>query len=177
MKGGLIIASNHQSYLDPFFIGTVVDREPYFLARSDLFSIPIFRGLIRALHAIPIRRQGPDLKAIREVLRLLNMGKVVVVFPEGTRTPDGCIGRVKDGLTMIAVKGRVPILPVLIQGAFRVWPRTKLLPSLGKVNIIFGYPMDVDVMRDAETLKRAWEALGSPTGKLPTQNLRSISNG
>lgn len=139
--GGLILASNHQSFLDPILIGLAVHRQLHFLARRSLFRFGPFRAVLREFNAHPIDRDRGDLGAIRTTLRCLGDGAVVLMFPEGTRTKTGRLGTVKQGVTRIAQRAGVPIVPVLVEGTRLAWPPTNLLPIPGPVNIILGSPV------------------------------------
>lgn len=142
-RGGLILAVNHQSYLDPLLVGLAIDREIHFMARKSLFQNPLFRFLIVTLNAFPIERDSGDVKGVKTALERLKRGCVLLMFPEGTRTRDGSIGRMKAGAGFIAAHAGVPILPVLIYGAYRVWPKQAVLPLPGEIRIAFGKPVDV----------------------------------
>ena len=145
--GGGLICSNHQSFLDPVLVGLTCDRRLNYLARSSLFKSAPLRMLIEFLDAIPIEREGIGLAGLKETLRRLRRGELVLIFPEGTRTHDGRIGDLKPGFCAVASRGDVPLIPVGIAGADRVWPRGKALPRLGKVSIVTGIPIDPEQFR------------------------------
>jgi 1-acyl-sn-glycerol-3-phosphate acyltransferase len=137
-NSGLIIAANHQSYADPFWLALPVKRPIRFLAWSEAFSWPVVGKAIKWLGAWPLQIEGSDPAAIRRSLTWLRESGVVVIFPEGGRgEPDGSMIRMKGGAVRMALDAGVPILPVTIRGANRVWPATNLLPRPGKVEIIF----------------------------------------
>jgi 1-acyl-sn-glycerol-3-phosphate acyltransferase len=137
-NSGVIIAANHQSYGDPFWLGIPVKRPVRFLAWSEAFSWPIVGGAIKLLGAWPLQVEGSDPKAIRRSLTWLRDSGVIVIFPEGGRgLPDGSMIRMKGGAVRMALEAGVPILPVTIRGANRVWPANRLLPRPGKVEIIY----------------------------------------
>lgn len=136
--GGLIIAANHQSYGDPFWLSIPVKRPIRYLAWSEAFSWPVVGKAIRWLGAWPLQIEGSDPAAIRRSLNWLRDSGVVVIFPEGGRgLPDGSMIRMKGGAVRMALDAGVPILPVTIRGANRVWPTANLLPRPGKVEIIY----------------------------------------
>lgn len=136
--GGLIIAANHQSYGDPFWLAIPVKRPIRFLAWSEAFSWPVVGKAIRLLGAWPLNVAGSDPAAIRRSLTWLRDSGVVVIFPEGGRgLPDGSMIRMKGGAVRMALEAGVPILPVTIRGASRVWPADKLFPRPGKVEITY----------------------------------------
>jgi 1-acyl-sn-glycerol-3-phosphate acyltransferase len=153
-KGGVLVVSNHQSLFDPPLVGTGCWRRMNYLARETLFRFGPFRWFIRSLDAIPIDRDGIGLGGIKEALKRLKRGEMVVIFPEGTRTPDGQIAPFRPGFTTLAVRSKAAILPVAIDGAFEVWPRWKKCPGLGKIRVHFGVPMMPDeiVGRDEREL-------------------------
>jgi 1-acyl-sn-glycerol-3-phosphate acyltransferase len=137
-NSGLIIAANHQSYGDPFWLAIPVKRPIRFLAWSEAFSWPIVGKAIRLLGAWPLNVQASDPAAIRRSLTWLRESGVIVIFPEGGRgLPDGSMVRMKGGAVRMALEAGVPILPVTIRGANRVWPTNKLLPRPGKVEVIY----------------------------------------
>jgi len=140
-RGGVILAANHQSFLDPPVAGLALGRQLCFLARSSLFKGPLLRAWFRAQHGVPIERGGGDLAAIRRVVGLLREGHGLVMFPEGTRTRDGSVGPFEPGVALIAARARVPVVPVAIEGAFRAWPRWQKAPCWGRVQVAYGEPV------------------------------------
>lgn len=136
--GGLIVASNHQSYGDPAWLALAIERPIRFLAWSEAFSWPVVGKAIQLLGAWPLQLEGSDPKAIRRSLTWLRDGGAVVIFPEGGRgLPDGSMVRMKGGAVRMALEAGVPILPVTIRGANRVWPANQKVPRTGKVEIIY----------------------------------------
>jgi 1-acyl-sn-glycerol-3-phosphate acyltransferase len=139
--GALMLVANHSSFLDPPLVGAVTPRPLGFLAKEELFRIPLFGRLIRALNARPLRRGGADPKALRAALRVLEEGRALLVFPEGTRGDEGVLRTPKAGAGMLAVLSGVPVVPVYVEGSGRVWPRGRRLPRPGKVVVHFGPPL------------------------------------
>lgn len=137
-KGGVLVVPNHQSHLDPPLVGAGCPRQMNYIARRTLFHFGPFRWLISSINAIPINLEGSGLSGIKEALRRLKRGEIVVVFPEGSRTPDGEIRPFRPGFAALAVRSRAAILPVAIEGAFRAWPRQKRFPGLGVVHVHYG---------------------------------------
>jgi 1-acyl-sn-glycerol-3-phosphate acyltransferase len=145
-SGGALILSNHQSNFDPVLIGLACDRRLNYLARQTLFRFAPFRWLIKSLDAIPIDREGSGLGGLKETLRRLKRGEIVLIFPEGTRTRDGKVSPLKPGFCALAKRAGVPLVPAAIDGAYDAWPREKPLPSLSVIHIRFGEPLLPDVV-------------------------------
>lgn len=138
---GVLLASNHQSFLDPVLVGVALDRPVHYLARSSLFRPPGFGQLIRALGAHPLRRGKIDGSALRTCMQILRGGEPLLLFPEGTRSRDGSLGRMRPGAASLAARCEVPIIPVCIEGAFQAWPRTRALPRPAPVAVAYGRPL------------------------------------
>lgn len=143
-EGGVLVVSNHQSYLDPILVAVGMPRPFQPMARESLFRVAPFRWLIRSLYAFPVRRGTADFGAVREALRRLRAGAVVLMFPEGTRTRDGSIEPLQGGPVTVALRGGVPIVPMVIDGAFEAWPRTQMLPWPHRVRVACGTPVGPD---------------------------------
>jgi 1-acyl-sn-glycerol-3-phosphate acyltransferase len=137
-RGGLIVLSSHQSHLDPLLLGLACDRRLSSLARSSLYAFKPFGAVITALDAIPIDREASALVAMKTVIRRLEEGAAVIIFPEGTRTATGRLGELKSGFALIAKRAGVPIVPVAIVGAWECWPKTRIFPRPGRIRLEFG---------------------------------------
>jgi len=137
-RGGVLLVSNHQSFMDPVLVTMGLPREGNYMARDTLFGNPWFRWLITFLNAFPIKRGTADMVAIKETMRRLKEGRMVTAFPEGTRSPDGRVGPMLAGLATVAKKCKAPIVPTLIDGMHRAWPRDRMLPGIGDVVIQYG---------------------------------------
>ncbi len=140
--GGAIIAANHASFLDPPLIAISWPEPIHFLARKTLFDVPLLKPLITALNAHPLSSQN-DTSSLKLACRLLDEGKKILVFPEGTRTPDGALLPFKQGIGMLARKSQAAIIPAYIKGSFKAWPKTKKYPTLfaAKTSVSFGKPI------------------------------------
>lgn len=139
--GGVLVVSNHQSYLDPLLVGIGCPRAMNYMARATLFRFGPFRRLIGSVGALPIEREGIGLSGIKESLKRLKRGEMLLIFPEGTRSGDGEIAPFRSGFTMLAVRTKAAILPVAIDGAFQAWPRWKKLPGPGRIRVHYGEPI------------------------------------
>ena len=140
-EGPAILASNHQSFLDPPLIGSCLHREIYYLARKTLFDHPMLGKLLPHLRVIGVDRDGADMSALKAVIRLIKEGHSTIVFPEGTRTSDGRLLSPRPGLGLIVAKTLAPVVPVRIFGAFEAFPRTAKFPKPSTISIVFGKPI------------------------------------
>ncbi|MGD9722212.1 MAG: lysophospholipid acyltransferase family protein [Pirellulales bacterium] len=140
--GGGVVLSNHQSNLDPVLIGLACERRLNYVARTTLFSSGLFRLLVAGLDAIPIDREGGGLGGLKETLKRIKRGEMVLLFPEGTRTPDGEVHAMKPGFCALARRSGVPLVPVALDGAFDAWPRTRALPRPAIVHVRWGDPIE-----------------------------------
>lgn len=139
--GGVLVCSNHQSYLDPVLVGLGFRRHCNYLARETLFRFSPFGWLIAFVDAIPLDRDGGGLRGLKETLKRLKRGEMVLIFPEGTRSPDGNIAKLKPGFLVLARRGGAALLPVAVDGAFEAWPRRAWIPRPGIVRVCIGEPI------------------------------------
>jgi 1-acyl-sn-glycerol-3-phosphate acyltransferase len=158
-EGALLLVSNHVSVLDPPLVGGAAPRKLYFLAKEELFRIPIFGRLIHAVNARPVRRDGSDSRALKSTLRLLGEGKAILIFPEGTRgRGNGRLGEGKPGAGMLAVMSGAAVVPVYVSGTDRALPRGATLPRPAKVRVRFGPPLHFKAGRDDRRKEQYREA-------------------
>jgi 1-acyl-sn-glycerol-3-phosphate acyltransferase len=156
--GPVLLVANHSSFLDPPLVGGVAPRPLSFMAKAELFRVPLFGWLISRLNARPVRREGADAGALRTALRILQEGDVLLLFPEGTRGPEGTLREPKAGAAMLAVLSGATVVPVFIRGSGRAWPRGRRLPRPVKVIVTFGKPCTFP-RKDAEGRKTDYEAV------------------
>lgn len=136
-SGPLIITPNHQTYADPALVTIPVRRRVYYMAWNRLFEIPVFSWMIRRLRAFPVRIDSADPSSMREAVRLLTAGHVLMIFPEGERTRSGRVERFKLGAFRLAATLGVPVLPVTIAGGHEAWPPGRMLPRRGRIAITY----------------------------------------
>lgn len=135
--GSVLVASNHQSFLDPPLIGNLYKTEMVFLARKTLF-IGFFKWLYPQWNAIPVDQERPDMASLKTIIRKLKEGHRVLVFPEGARTLDGSIGPAAPGIGLIAAKSGAVIQPVRISGARDALPRGSGRIRLARITVSVG---------------------------------------
>ena len=147
--GPCILASNHMSFLDSFFMPLIVPRRVTFLAKSDYFTEKGVKGFFKKMFftgvgQVPIDRSGGRASeaALLTGVAILKEGKLLGIYPEGTRSPDGRLYRGKIGVARMALEAGVPVIPVAMIGTFEVQPQGKLIPRVKRVGIRFGEPLD-----------------------------------
>ena len=146
-SGGVLLVANHTSYADPPIVGAACLRPVNFMAKAELFRIPVLAGFIRRTHAFPVRRGSADRAALRRAVRLLRAGKVLLVFPEGKRSSDGRLAELETGAAFIALSGQAQVVPMAIVGADGVLPRGKPILLPAKLRVRFGPPLDLSDLR------------------------------
>ncbi len=147
--GGAILVSNHLSFSDSIFLPLAVPRPVSFLAKSEYFSGTGLKGQLtkkffQASHQIPMDRSGgaASLKSLEAGIRTLKEGRLLGIYPEGTRSPDGKLYKGKIGVAKLALEAGVPVVPVAMIGTDKVQPIGKKIPNIRRVGLIFGEPMD-----------------------------------
>lgn len=149
-SGGAILASNHCSFLDPPAVSISVHEQVYFLARKTLFK-GWFGKFIWALNARPISGDVGDVKIFRELYSLLEAGGKLILFPEGTRSYEGELGKIRGGPFLIMETTQCAVVPVYLHGTGKIWGRDRKLPRLfGKTACIFGPPLQFDRYQSME---------------------------
>jgi 1-acyl-sn-glycerol-3-phosphate acyltransferase len=143
-SGGVILAPNHISYLDPILMALAVKRRVYSMAKEELFKNTFSRFVMTNLNAFPVRRGGLDRSTLNRSLKILNHGNVLNVFPEGTISLSGNTLEGKQGAAWLALKANVPVVPVKIIGSNELLPNGKTFPKMGRARVIFGKPIIID---------------------------------
>ena len=153
IPGPAIIASNHQSYLDPPALANASPEKVVFLARRSLAKGPILKWLYRNMNTILLSPEEPELSVFKRVLQRLGQGEKVVIFPEGTRSPDGQLQPGRTGLGFLVTKAGVPVVPTYIYGTFRAYPPGRGLVLPTKVMVAFGEPISFSDEMDGKSKK------------------------
>ncbi len=157
-EGAVLLVSNHQSFVDPLFCGNWVGRQVTFMARDSLFRNRFFGAILRSVNAIPVKREEADVGAMKVIIGRLKEGRVVCLFPEGTRTEDGRINELKAGFGLLARRGGAAIVPVVVDGAFECWPRDKKLFKFGSgVTVHYGPPTAFEQVKEPDERQLAAE--------------------
>lgn len=146
-SGPVILASNHASFMDPPLIGAATRREINYLARESLFRFPVLGWILKAVNAVPVDREGGGAAGLRAIFDRLLKGGAIILFPEGTRTPDGSLRQAKSGIGLTVIKSDAPVLPVRVFGTFEAFSRHHSFPRPRKVAVKFGRPMDFAALR------------------------------
>lgn len=143
LDGGVLVASNHVSFLDPPIVGVSFREAVHYFARKTLFDHPVTGFLFPRINAIPVDQAKPELSVLKKIIQLLVDGEKVVIFPEGERSPNGQIKReAQPGVGMIVSKAKVPVLPVRIFGAEKALPRGAKWVRPCRVTVVVGEPID-----------------------------------
>ncbi len=133
LDGPLIVAANHVSYLDPPALGVCLPRMLYYMAKRELFSVPILGSALRGVGAFPVDRSGNPTSAIRRSVEVLREGKALAIFPEGTRNRTGA-APIQSGVSLLASLGRAPVVPACIVGTDRA-------RDFARITVVFGEPI------------------------------------
>lgn len=155
--GGAILASNHLSVSDSVFMPAIVDRQVHFLAKMEYFTGTGLKGWITkkffvAINQLPMDRSGgaASLRSLEAGLEALREGKLLGIYPEGTRSPDGRLHRGKIGVAKLALTAGVPVVPIAMIGTDKVQPIGQSIPHPGRVGVIFGEPLDFSHLQDRQ---------------------------
>lgn len=145
--GPVILAANHASYIDPPLVGAGLPRPLNYLARENLFSLPILRTILHKVNAVPVDRDGGGAAGLRAILDRLLAGGAILLFPEGTRTPDGQLRTARSGIGLTVIKSNAPVVPVRIFGTYEAWGRHRVWPRPHRVAVKYGRPLPFAELR------------------------------
>ncbi len=157
--GPVILAANHQSFLDPPLAGSVSDRAIFFLARKTLLEHWFWGWLLPKLNVIPVDQEGSDRSALKALIRILRAGEATLVFPEGARTLDGNLQPAHPGLGLVIAKTLAPVVPMRIFGAHEAWARGSKKIRLHPITIVVGHPIFFTQADIAEQRKDVYQRL------------------
>jgi 1-acyl-sn-glycerol-3-phosphate acyltransferase len=145
--GGVILASNHASYLDPPLVGSGLKRDINYLARESLFRFPVVGAVLRSWNSVPVDRDGGGAAGLKIILGRLLDGGAIILFPEGTRSPDGKLQRARSGIGLTVIKSNAPVVPVRVFGTFEAFGRNHKFPRPKKVAVKYGVPLRFEKLR------------------------------
>lgn len=143
-NGGFILASNHVSNLDPIALGCASFRALDFMAKQELFSVPVFGRLISLVRAFPVKRNNADLSAMKEAMRRIRAGAGLVLFPEGTRKISEAASEIQSGVGFLAAKLGVPVVPAFIKGTDAALPKGAKFIKPAQISVYFGRQIFVE---------------------------------
>ena len=137
-EGAFILAANHVSNWDPPFLGSFIEREVYYMGKIELFKNPVMAAICRGLHVFPVKRGAADKTAIKTAVKILKDGKCFGIFPEGTRSKTGKLGKAESGVSLIAAMTKAPIIPAAIINTEKIFSKEKFLP---RPAVVYGKPI------------------------------------
>jgi 1-acyl-sn-glycerol-3-phosphate acyltransferase len=147
LQGGVILASNHASFIDPPLVGAGLRRDINYLARESLFRFPGVGALLRSWNAVPVDRDGGGARGLKAILDRLLAGGAIILFPEGTRTKDGRLQPARSGIGLTVIKSTAPVVPVRVFGTFDAFGRHIKFPRPRRIMVKYGQPMDFARLR------------------------------
>jgi 1-acyl-sn-glycerol-3-phosphate acyltransferase len=172
-EGAFILAVNHMSNADPPFIGTFAERMVCYMAKEELFKNPIFAAALRNLNVFPVKRGAADKGAIKNAIKILKSGKVLGIFPEGTRSKTGRIGKAESGVSLIAAMTKAPIIPAAIVNTDKIFSADVKFPQLV---LVFGKPIEFNGdSKDKDELANFAQNIMVEVSKLKTVGENSLT--
>lgn len=163
-QGGVLLCTNHIDNLDPPVVGVTCPRPVHFMAKEELFKVPLLSFILPRVNSFPVKRGMSDRKAFRTALSILKEGNVVGLFPEGTRSPDGELQKGLAGAGFFALKGEAVVMPCAIIGPYKPFRRLK---------VVYGKPIDMTKYREERaSTEEVTEVIMGEIGKLIEANRR-----
>jgi 1-acyl-sn-glycerol-3-phosphate acyltransferase len=157
-EGAVLLCSNHIDNLDPPTVGISAPRQVHFMAKEELFRVPILGGIVRKVGSFPVKRGMSDREALRNGLNVLKDGGVLGLFPEGTRSKDGQLGKGLAGAGFFALRSNALVVPCAVIGTYK---------PFNKVKVFFGEPINLDPLRERKaTAEEATELIMSKIAEL-----------
>jgi 1-acyl-sn-glycerol-3-phosphate acyltransferase len=147
LTGGVILASNHASFLDPPLVGAGLKRDINYLARESLFRFPGIGALLRSWNSVPVDREGGGARGLKKILDRLLAGGGIILFPEGTRTRDGRLQPARSGIGLTVIKSTAPVVPVRVFGTYEAYGRHITIPRPRRIAVKYGAPMNFEALR------------------------------
>jgi 1-acyl-sn-glycerol-3-phosphate acyltransferase len=141
LTGPVILASNHASYLDPPLVGAGVRRQINFLARDNIFHVPVLAAILHSWEVVPVDRDGGTGRGLKEILSRLEQGGAIILFPEGTRSRHGELNPARSGIGLTVIKSRAPVVPARVFGTHEAYGPHKRVPRPRRLTVKYGQPM------------------------------------
>jgi CMP/dCMP kinase len=178
-SGGVILASNHASYLDPPAVGAGSRkvRMTHFMARDTLFRRPLMGAFLRRVGVIPLDRERGDIKAMKTAIQLLRDGASVALFPEGTRSENGELQPAKPGIGFLVAKGEAPVVPVYVHGSYDAWSKHSGGLKRKPISIIFGKLITREEIQSLGSGREAYPKIGALIMQRIAELKRAFENG
>lgn len=156
LTGPVILAANHMSFLDPPLVGAGLRRDINYLARESLFRFPGIGALLRSWNSVPVDRDGGGAAGLKAILERLLKGGGIILFPEGTRSPDGQLQPAQSGIGLTVIKSNAPVVPVRVFGTYEAYGRHIRIPRPHRIAVKYGVPMDFTALRaEAKSCSKA----------------------
>jgi 1-acyl-sn-glycerol-3-phosphate acyltransferase len=168
--GGVLLVSNHQSYLDPMLLGVHLKRPLNYIAKSELFKHRLGGWFLRSvLNSFPVRQGAGDVGAIKETIRRLEEGHLLNIYPEGSRTSNGQIAPLQKGVALIIRRAKKPVIPVAIVGSYEAWPMHRRVWQPSPIRIRYGTPIELADLSSDEILATIDRTLRNMVCELKSQ--------
>ena len=158
-EGGVLLVSNHQSYLDPVLLGVRLKRPLSYLAKSELFKNRAFGRFIRWLGAFPVKQGSSDVGAMKQTISRLQEGHALNIYPEGSRTENGQMLPMERGVSLVIKRANVPVVPVAIDGSYQAWPKSHRLFRAHPIRVMYGPPMELSGLKPEQILQTVDQTL------------------
>ena len=157
-----LICSNHCSYLDPMLAAVVLPRKVYSVSRKEMYEQRMLGPFIRRLGAVRIDREAlADKGALQAMLAIMDHGDLCMIYPEGTRSPDGRLQTPHNGAAFLAVKSGAPVIPMAVIGSYECWPRQRKFPRLGHITLRIGQAVTYQLPPERQSLKEDLTAISA----------------
>lgn len=172
-EGGVMVCANHISYADPPVLGAASSRPLHYMAKIELFQIPVLGKLIEWVGAFPVQQRTADRAALKKAIEYLDKGEVVGMFPEGQRIYGGQLGEPLPGVGMIVLRAKAPVIPAALIDTDKFLPPHKLLPKFSRVKVVFGEPVKLDDLYDLsgrEAVEEVGKRIMAAIGELIEKN-------
>jgi 1-acyl-sn-glycerol-3-phosphate acyltransferase len=141
LTGSVILAPNHASYIDPPLVGAGLRRQISYLARDNIFHVPILASILRSWEVVPVDRDGGTGRGLKQILNRLEEGGAIILFPEGTRSRHGELNPARSGIGLAVIKSNAPVVPVRVFGTHDAFGPHQRLPRPRRVMVKYGKPL------------------------------------